>query len=145
LKAAFLRGPRVTLGAPTRGEGAELRAMALLLASDDALDEDGPDRVLAFAARDVVGGALLGGVVLERVDWRAREALLALRWGASARALAADALALVVRYAFDELALARLRADPESGEAEALLAASGFTRGAATWSRENASRPFPAR
>jgi hypothetical protein len=106
-----------------RGDGFELTA----LAADDArllegMPYGGQDEIL-LAARDEAG-RLLGIASLGPLDWPRRAATLSWVPSEEARAAAAPVLALVTRYALDELALERIDLPPGApGEA---LRALGF-------------------
>jgi len=133
--SVFLRGPRVDVLAPDAADpGFETSRRAWLLPA--GADLEGEIGVVWAAAH---GGATEGSLALKDVDWIARRAALvgALAPGADA-ARAREALALVVRYAGEELALdrleARVRAD-DRATADALEAL-GFRkegRLAAAW------------
>lgn len=126
MAVTFLRGASVSL-APVGS--AKAHAMRWTLARATTPLWDGFDRVIAFHVLDAGSGALVGAIAFEDIDWAARGARLTAR-GTWTR----DAVALATRYAFDELALERIAAEPADAETEADLKAAGFAAvGGGTW------------
>ena len=119
MAVTFLRGDAVSLGPVEDEPDVDAMPWALARAARPRVG-DGPDRVIGLAVLDA-GSAHVGLVALEDVDWVAREARVTHR-GAHAR----EALALAARYAFGELGLARLVAEPADRAAEATLRDAGF-------------------
>lgn len=87
----------------------------------------GPERVIAFAARDA-DGRFLGRVAIEGVDWIARRARVTARWG-SETALAPAALRLAARCARRDLNLDALEAEPADEAWREVLREAGFQGG----------------
>lgn len=87
-----------------------------------------PGDAISLAVLDA-GGALLGAGRLEGIDWVARRASLALRWGGSPE-LAREAVDAMLRYARSELRLACVEARALESDAAwlALLVEAGFAR-----------------
>ena len=89
----------------------------------------GSGEAIALAALDA-GGAFLGTVRLEALDWLRRECVLALRW-AGPEAGMGEALRLAAAYAFDELNFEWLEARVPVADAGArrVVEACGFRPG----------------
>ncbi|MEA3201723.1 MAG: hypothetical protein QOE90_3151 [Thermoplasmata archaeon] len=130
--SVFLRGPRVDVLASDAADPAFAAAREpwLLPAGAPAVDVD-MDGEVSLVWAPARGGKTGGSLALADVDWIARRALLVAYLAPGApRDLAREALALVVRYAQDELALERLDAQVRAGDAGTLaaLAALGFVK-----------------
>ncbi|MFA5860510.1 MAG: hypothetical protein WDA16_02320 [Candidatus Thermoplasmatota archaeon] len=123
-RVAFLRGPLLALGPPTREESMMISEMPTRLRIATATRRTGVDRVISFAARDPTT-ALLGGISLVDIDWVQRSARVVARWP-DGRGLQEDALSLVLGYATGELALERLVAETTDEVWLGVLLAAGF-------------------
>lgn len=123
-KVAFLRGPLLALGSPTREESIVISEMPTRLRPAVLPLRSGVERVIAFAARDPTT-TLLGGVSLEDIDWVKRSARLVARWPEE-RSLQKEVLALALRYATGELALSQIVAQPDDEVWRRALTQAGF-------------------
>lgn len=88
------------------------------------------EQALEMVARDVAGGPIVALISLGPLDWTRRTAGLTARGDVSARMIA-----LVVRYAFDELNLERVDTDPVQGALVDILTEVGFVSAGDRWSR----------
>lgn len=118
--SAFLRGARVALHATDAHAPAGPDAWW-----DAGPRADGHDEIL-LEARDATTGAGLGVIGLTAIDWIARRARLCGGGPGLQGDAAREAVALVARYAFDELNLDRVEATPAHDGARDVLQREGF-------------------